>query len=245
MKRTVNGFRNDLTGNKFGEWTVIKKGTKIRKWCCQCSCGIIKEVFSYHLLSGASTKCKKCSGTDVIELEIGSQYGDLTVQSHININGNTFAICKCKCDREIKVRPVILKSKDGSRSCKYCCGWKGYGEISSVWWSAQKRSAKERGLNFEITIEYIWDMYLKQDRKCNLSGTPIKFYRNPSKDSKPQTASLDRIDNDKGYTPDNVQLLHKKINFMKHVSKQEDFINYCKMIADKNQTDTQIENYVI
>lgn len=49
-----------------------------------------------------------------------------------------------------------------------------------------------------------------------------------------QTASLDRIDNTKGYTEDNVQWVHKIINKMKSDLTQEDFIMWCKRINNEN-----------
>ena len=45
------------------------------------------------------------------------------------------------------------------------------------------------------------------------------------------TASLDRIDSDGAYTIDNVQWIHKDINRMKSNLKQENFIEYCRLIA--------------
>jgi hypothetical protein len=51
----------------------------------------------------------------------------------------------------------------------------------------------------------------------------------------PQTASLDRIDNNKGYTKDNIQWLHKNINLMKHCFDQKYFIELCNLISEKNK----------
>lgn len=51
----------DITGQKFGEWTVIKriseKGEKDIYYQCQCSCGNIKNVRKSTLINGASTSC--------------------------------------------------------------------------------------------------------------------------------------------------------------------------------------------
>ena len=56
--------KNDLKGRKFGEWTVIKRGSKTssgnQNWICKCLCGRKFEVRGYTLKSGASTKCKHC-----------------------------------------------------------------------------------------------------------------------------------------------------------------------------------------
>ena len=49
------------------------------------------------------------------------------------------------------------------------------------------------------------------------------------------TASLDRIDNTKGYTQDNVQWVHKDINRIKSDLSQEYFLTLCKTVVDWNK----------
>ena len=56
---------NDITGQKFGKWTVLSFAGSVKmpcgrpatKWRCQCDCGTIKDVFSSGLPSGKSTSC--------------------------------------------------------------------------------------------------------------------------------------------------------------------------------------------
>lgn len=52
---TNNSFV-DLTGQHFGEWTILSYVGE-HKWRCQCSCGRIKDVNSSTLRSGTSTSC--------------------------------------------------------------------------------------------------------------------------------------------------------------------------------------------
>jgi len=50
----------DLTGQKFGRWTVIKKVTSVKghtKWLCLCECGEKKTVDRGNLLNGSSKSC--------------------------------------------------------------------------------------------------------------------------------------------------------------------------------------------
>lgn len=55
----------DLTGQKFGRWTVIDRasdlitasGNHFTRWNCICDCGTKKEVNANSLLSGRSTSC--------------------------------------------------------------------------------------------------------------------------------------------------------------------------------------------
>ena len=108
----------------------------------------------------------------------------------------------------------------------------GHEEISGAYWNRVKIGAKNRNHEFDITIQHIWELYIKQNRKCFLSGLDIGFIDIwDSKLLHNQTASLDRIDNDKGYIIGNVQWLHKDINRLKHTFTQSDFIKYCKLVA--------------
>ena len=50
-------------GDIFGNWTLLKY-VENGKWLCRCTCGVEKDVFGYHLYSGASTKCRACYGVD-------------------------------------------------------------------------------------------------------------------------------------------------------------------------------------
>jgi hypothetical protein len=45
------------------------------------------------------------------------------------------------------------------------------------------------------------------------------------------TASLDRKDSSKGYTKDNVQWIHKTINFMKGQMSDQEFVSWCKLVC--------------
>ena len=50
----------DLTGLRFGMWTVLRLGQKQgpnRRWLCRCDCGTEGLVTTKNLRSGASTNC--------------------------------------------------------------------------------------------------------------------------------------------------------------------------------------------
>lgn len=129
--------------------------------------------------------------------------------------------------------PGIYDSRSGPRSALF----KGHGEIGASLWNRYQQHARERGRPFEITIEYGWDTYIAQDRRCALSGVEIEFgslKRTPSA-WRPCTASLDRIDPNKGYVEGNVQWVHKRVNFLRNVLPVEEFISWCAAIADYRQ----------
>ena len=53
---------SDLTGLKFGKWTVAKedgrdKTGKFDMWECQCACGTVKRLYGLHLRRGRTRSC--------------------------------------------------------------------------------------------------------------------------------------------------------------------------------------------
>lgn len=107
--------------------------------------------------------------------------------------------------------------------------WKGCGEIGGTYWHQVKDNAKRRKLSLTISLDYAWKLFLKQSRRCALSGEKLCFRtRCQSKDG---TASLDRIDSNLGYVKGNVQWVHKHINVMKNRFPAEDFIEWCDKIS--------------
>jgi len=110
----------------------------------------------------------------------------------------------------------------------------GYEGISGTIWASIKGNAKTRKIPFLITIKYAWDLFLRQDKKCALSGLYLEFghgYLSKHFRSK-TTASLDRINSKLGYIEGNVQWVHKDINLMKWKLPQERFIDMCKKVTE-------------
>ena len=110
---------------------------------------------------------------------------------------------------------------------------KGYGEISGSYWCSVRHSARLRGLALDVTIEQAWQLFLQQGRRCALSGVKLKFAqrRDVINDPDSQTASLDRKDSNKPYTLDNVQWIHKRLQWMKCDFPDEEFQDWCKKVA--------------
>ncbi len=148
-------------------------------------------------------------------------------------------VCLCECGNT-KIVPTKFLRSGMTSTCgcgahpnkKSNSNWKGFGEIPLDFYTTVKRNAESRSIKFEVSIEYLWDLFLKQQRKCALSDLPIQFGRT-NKDRINTTVSVDRIDSKKGYVKGNVQWVHKKINIMKNVYTQEEFIELCKLVYKK------------
>ena len=98
----------DLTGQKFGDLTVIDYAGN-KKWNCRCSCGKTTTVFTYNLQSGST---KSCGHNRRIDLT-GQKFGDLTA---INYAGDGKWNCQCSCGKTTTVATGALRS-GGTKSC--------------------------------------------------------------------------------------------------------------------------------
>ena len=146
----------------------------------------------------------------------------------------------CDCGK-YHITPIwnVLPTKKGqnTKSCgcqRYPKGnknkcWSGVGELSGQFWYNLKYHAKARKLNVGITIQDAWNLFVKQNRKCALTGEILTFdSKNGSHDG---SASLDRINNNIGYIEGNIQWVHKDINLMKLTHNTDYFVELCKKVA--------------
>lgn len=146
-------------------------------------------------------------------------------------------VCECECS--------TIKSISGDhlrRGLIVSCGCKNKlkkdGDISGGLWfnisnSKLSKRSKRRNLDFNLTKDYVYNLFLKQGGKCALSGVDITL---PTKwKGSDYTTSLDRIDNTKGYVKGNVQWLHKHVNIMKNSFPQDVFIFLCNKITENNK----------
>lgn len=148
-------------------------------------------------------------------------------------------MCKCDCGEIIYISS--FKIKHGCGMCRKC-GRKssanylstGIGELSGSYFGNVLWNAKARKLNFDITKEFAYDLFVKQNGKCAMTGLDISLGGLPGERVE-QTASLDRKDCKFGYTEDNVQWIHKDINIMKNDFTYDEFIKYCELVYKKNE----------
>lgn len=144
----------------------------------------------------------------------------------------------------LKVNNIQFRKKrcylSGPNNPKYT----GYEEIQGAFWAAAKFGATKRGIEWSITKEFMWELYLKQNRKCAYSKIPIHFSSNNLEHKLGVgTASIDRIDSSKGYAPDNVCWVHKRVNVMKGNMALEEFFEFCEAVAYNNKTVVENETW--
>jgi len=113
-------------------------------------------------------------------------------------------------------------------TCRLCQSERGLAyrrrrPLYHLWRQARVNAAK-RGLVFDITLEDLKELFLKQEEKCCLSGLPFS-------EEGDHMVSLDRIDPLKGYEKKNIQLILWMVNRMKSDFKQELFVEICTTIS--------------
>jgi hypothetical protein len=184
----------------------------------------------------------------------GDVFGKLTIIRRVSSsrNGATRWLCRCSCGVEREYLATHLVSrKTRSCGCDRPAGpthkqWTGCGDISGNFFYQIRRGAngaKGRSkIPFNLTIEYLWELFVLQEKKCALTGLPLTFARRyGNKRDIPQTASLDRIDSGGDYSPGNVQWVHKDVNKMKNAFSQERYVEICLLVA-KNKLRAEYVN---
>lgn len=102
---------------------------------------------------------------------------------------------------------------------------------------SRTRQNNKIGKNHEIDIdvEYLKKLWNDQDGICPLSGINMIIRNSHTKhDYNPLNASLDRIDNSKGYVKGNVRFVCLMANYALSTWEDKDLIKFCKQVALNN-----------
>lgn len=92
---------------------------------------------------------------------------------------------------------------------------------------AKERSVKYN-IPFNITKEYIQDLWKKQNGKCAISGIDMTFEFNKGRTA--TNVSIDQINPKQGYTIGNVQLVCMAVNQMKSDLDMDTLFMFCENI---------------
>lgn len=230
----MSNFVN-ISGKTFGSWTVLERAGSDKwgkaLWKCKCSCGRESLVASQNIRKGGSRGCVSCGQSKLEKSEsAGKRYGMwVLVKKAASSNGQRW-LCRCDCGVE-KILPMKSLIHGDSQRCYFCsrkllhtlCG-----KIPLWMFTQISRSAKARNHEFTIDIGYIASLFEKQSGKCAATGVQLLISPALNKTSG-TTASLDRIDNSKGYVVGNVRWVHKIINIMRGSLTIDEFVYWCKM----------------
>lgn len=197
----------DILGKRYGKLTVIKfVETKNRQsyWLCKCDCGNEKILTKNALARTRSCGCLKHKINDLT----GKKFNHLTVVRYYGRNkGKTLWECKCDCGN-IKIVSSSCLLGNYTKSCG--CEAKLKAKIPKV-----VKHGKSRTRLYKIYIKMIRRCHCEKDKDYrNYGGRGIgvcqewkenfmSFYNWAMSNGYTETLTLDRIDNDGNYEPNN------------------------------------------
>lgn len=91
--------------------------------------------------------------------------------------------------------------------------------------------ACKKGLDFDITPEYLMELYTNQNGLCYYSGMKMEIAIKGNINNY-NTLSIDRIDSSKGYVKGNIVLCCDCVNTMKMKLTTNEFLTICKNVVN-------------
>jgi len=237
----------DLTGSNFGRLTVVEQaeskiisGQRVYMWRCKCTCGNDIVVLGASLRRGGTRSCgcfqsEMKSKRSFIDMT-GRKFGRLTVieiQGFIprsgHGRGDSMWLCSCNCGNKLIVMGKSLRSGN-TQSCG-CLRLERLSEAVSkpngeagknAVLNSSKQTAMKKGRIWKLSDEFATELMLQNCFYCG--AVP----QNKSRDF--IYNGLDRIDNSKGYTPENVVPCCIHCNRAKRTRSVDEFLEWVKEV---------------
>lgn len=220
-------------GDKYNYLTILKEvsvgvrpsGQHYRRFLCQCDCGKKKIIGLSDIRSGSTISCGCMKGG----------FEDLTMQRFGRLvalrreenypNKQTAWLCKCDCGNLKIVRSASLKNGT-TKSCGCILNDRALespkGErLYAIW-----RGIRIRTLKHSSKSEYYYDRGIKMCDEWKESFESFKEWS--LKNGYNDTLSIDRIDNNGDYCPENCRWTTAKV--------QANNRNTCVYITFENET---------
>lgn len=196
--------------------------------CTKCRRIKVKEKFASEnrFLNGKTipTNCKECS----VELDETNRAKNNKENKKC---GKLWCICKkchLKTRKEYRNKPESkIKGKNYALKMR-----------EQKWNQYLFFLIKRRDPNTDLSVEYIKEMWDKQNGLCFWFKIPMTI---TSKNKFPSKPSIDRIDNDKAYTKDNCVLCCYSANIGRNTNNVDDWSDFLNLIKQKNIEDYKNE----
>ena len=207
---------------------------------CQQSLPLTRIYFKrYGENTGYHKVCKECEE----KLDIEKEWKDGLLLCHDCLqykDENCFtpnaAVCKARNNRRHICKECMTKRQrkhdinlPDTQKLEKCLRFRFLG--------ARDRAIKQK-IPFDITLEYVQELWDKQKGNCNLSGIPMTFELKTGRI--PTNVSIDKIDKDKGYIKGNIQLVCMACNQIKSDMSELEMYQFCKCIVEKYESKNKI-----
>lgn len=153
--------------------------------------------------------------------------------------GRTKFYCNRRCAGKDKNNIERIKQFDNNfKKRKYI---RQKDEYSNFRWYMKvvRKNFKQRNHQYNIDCQYLKELWEEQEGICPITKQKLVL-RTHNKQEKlnPYQASLDRIDNNKGYIKGNIRFVSLMFNYARNVFNDEEVIEFCKIVT-KNNTDKE------
>lgn len=234
------GKKVDLTGQRFGRWTVLEErhvaDRRALHWLCRCDCGTERLVHGGNLRSGISKSCgclnreraRAMGNKNAIDIA-GERFGRLVALSvdHPGAGGR-YWLCRCDCGKSTVVLCADLRS-GGTKSCG-CLAFEmkppviimhgmSRTKLYKIWVAMRQRCGNPNDPNYDryggrgIEVCEEWSRF-EAFMEWAISSGYVEG-----------EVDLDREDNDKGYSPENCRFITHRDNLRNTHRKLHDVIN--------------------
>lgn len=191
----------DLTGQKFGRWTVVAPARRTYQtmWSCRCDCGVERVVSGANLTTGHSVSCGCFRVDHRREQNYFRDYRGV------------------KNPRAVRAHRVYGDSYIPSSEV-----W--FKRAAGVFYSAKRNGV---ALGFKNAQELA--IYVKSiaPKKCPVFGIPFVERGNGFHKWSP---SIDKKDPKKGYVPGNIQVISMMANCMKRDASSDELLAFAEWI---------------
>lgn len=206
-------------------------------WLCQCRCGCLYVRSSAGLRSALRPQCPCNLTWQPGAVVAGYCVLEPAPRRHVNRPRWKIQCLACRRVRDTDERALGLLRNLGTANT--CCRrrgarnhrWAGYRGISGRLWRQIQNSQRRLGPP-TLTLPYVARLFDKQGGRCALSGLQLEGGANLG--GAAISASLDRVDNTRGYVKGNVQWVHRTINMMKRDLPQDVFLLFCRAVTNQD-----------
>lgn len=188
------------------------------------------------------------------EILPGMRFGKLTTIEDVgsytfgSVKYNMWScICQCGTTKPYKacdLRANRVQSCGCSRTENPNWGQKPIPKDSKYFFQSwldiwKRKSTKRHDREFTLTLQELDQIYEQQSGKCYYTGRNLTLASTAKYAINETSVSIDRIDNSKGYTVDNVVLCEKMVNVSRNTQTQEEFIQMCLDVTENTRRKSQ------
>ena len=147
--------------------------------------------------------------------------------------GKTKFYCSLKCSSRRPENVARMLQYEGHRWTTETCPSKTLDEYSKF--RPFLKLCRQRNKDFDLTLEYLKELWESQNGVCPFTGFELEARTYDGKSDNPlniRSASVDRIDNSKGYVKGNVRFVSVMFNFARNTFSDEEVIEFAQAVVN-------------